>query len=169
MKKSSRMSGLHKKLFKGPTGSGAGVKRGDESSKKALMEVKSNTVVTDILHLQELETKRILLDIFKVKQQKSAEPGTIPSFCKKKPKEGSICHRVQRLAKYLFLKKHSDLLLNADDLDAMCVFLRENCVINDATGDEKCCIFLKFSFSMTFMTWPTYPTLKRVNQQPSIA
>ncbi|GFP92747.1 fidgetin-like protein 1 [Phtheirospermum japonicum] len=44
-KKSSRLSGLHKKLFKGPTGSGAGVKRGDESSKKALMEVKSNTAI----------------------------------------------------------------------------------------------------------------------------
>lgn len=31
----------------------------------------------------ELETKRILLDIFKEKQQKSAEAGTIPSFYKK--------------------------------------------------------------------------------------
>ncbi|KAL3627300.1 hypothetical protein CASFOL_028663 [Castilleja foliolosa] len=40
-KKSSGMSGLHKKLFKGSTGSVA--KRGDESSKKALTEVKSNT------------------------------------------------------------------------------------------------------------------------------
>ncbi|GFP89441.1 probable serine/threonine-protein phosphatase 2a regulatory subunit b'' subunit ton2 [Phtheirospermum japonicum] len=107
-----------------------------------------NTVVTDILHLQELETKRILLYIFKVKQQKSAEAGTIPSFYK---------------------KKQSDLLLNVDDLDAMWVCLRENCVIDDATGAEKCCIFLKFSFSMTFMTWTTYPILKRVNQQPSVA
>ncbi|GFP89906.1 WEB family protein at5g55860 [Phtheirospermum japonicum] len=44
-KKSFRLSGLHKKLFKGPTGSGEGVKRGDESSKKALMEVKSNTAI----------------------------------------------------------------------------------------------------------------------------
>lgn len=85
----------------------------------------------------ELETKRILLDIFKAKQQKSAEAGTIPSFYKKvsfqkqirhfvrvlgfflfppehcncvcafrfqKPEEGSISHRVQRLAKYRFLK-----------------------------------------------------------------
>ncbi|GFP80485.1 hypothetical protein PHJA_000191900 [Phtheirospermum japonicum] len=42
-KKSSGLSGLHKKLFKGSTGSGAVVKRGDESSKKALTEVKSNT------------------------------------------------------------------------------------------------------------------------------
>lgn len=114
----------------------------------------------------ELETKRILLDIFKEKQQKSAEAGTIPSFYKKacsrifvvfqwfcsclgiwvwrhyfyvienskkkklfhfgftlvmcsflgplwlsklfpffqKPEDGSISHRVQRLAKYRFLK-----------------------------------------------------------------
>ncbi|KAG6437501.1 hypothetical protein SASPL_102419 [Salvia splendens] len=97
--------------------------------------------------LMELETKRILLDIFKAKQQKSAEAGTIPSFYKKKPEEGSISHRVQRLAKYRFLKvfefflssnqKQSDLLLNADDLDAMWVCLRENCVIDDATGAEK--------------------------------
>ncbi|GLT27107.1 hypothetical protein SLA2020_021340 [Shorea laevis] len=33
--------------------------------------------------LMELETKRILLDIFKEKQLKSAEAGTIPSFYKK--------------------------------------------------------------------------------------
>ncbi|KMZ63103.1 hypothetical protein ZOSMA_427G00010 [Zostera marina] len=75
--------------------------------------------------LMELETKRILLEIFKEKQQKNAEA------------EGSISHRVQRLAKYRFLKKQSDLLLNADDLDAMWVCLRENCVIDDATGAEK--------------------------------
>lgn len=37
----------------------------------------------------------------------------------------------------LFLQKQSDLLLNADDLDAMWVCLRENCVIDDATGAEK--------------------------------
>nr|GMD77759.1 probable serine/threonine-protein phosphatase 2A regulatory subunit B'' subunit TON2 [Ipomoea batatas] len=87
--------------------------------------------------LMELETKKILLDIFKEKQQKSAAAGTIPSFYKKKPEDGSISHRVQRLAKYRFLKKQSDLLLNADDLDAMWVCLRENCVIDDATGAEK--------------------------------
>ncbi|GJT42399.1 probable serine/threonine-protein phosphatase 2A regulatory subunit B'' subunit TON2 [Tanacetum coccineum] len=87
--------------------------------------------------LMELETKRILLDIFKEKQQKSAEAGTIPSFYKKKPEDGSISHKVQRLAKYRFLKKQSDLLLNADDLDAMWVCLRENCVIDDATGAEN--------------------------------
>ncbi|RWW67942.1 hypothetical protein BHE74_00024598, partial [Ensete ventricosum] len=33
--------------------------------------------------------------------------------------------------------KQSELLLNADDLDAMWVCLRENCVIDDATGAEK--------------------------------
>ncbi|KAG8636589.1 hypothetical protein MANES_15G015000v8 [Manihot esculenta] len=87
--------------------------------------------------LMELETKRILLDIFKEKQQRSAEAATVPSFYKKKPEEGSISHRVQRLAKYRFLKKQSDILLNADDLDAMWVCLRENCVIDDATGAEK--------------------------------
>ncbi|KAL8162245.1 hypothetical protein V2J09_013734 [Rumex salicifolius] len=87
--------------------------------------------------LMELETKRILLDIFKEKQQKSADAGAIPSFYKRKPEEGSISNRVQRLAKYRFLKKQTDLLLNADDLDAMWVCLRENCVIDDATGAEK--------------------------------
>lgn len=37
----------------------------------------------------------------------------------------------------LILQKQSDLLLNADDLDAMWQCLRENCVIDDATGAEK--------------------------------
>lgn len=37
------------------------------------------------------------------------------------------------------VQKQSDLLLNADDLDAMWVCLRENCVIDDATGAEKVC------------------------------
>ncbi|GKB86168.1 probable serine/threonine-protein phosphatase 2A regulatory subunit B'' subunit TON2 [Tanacetum coccineum] len=78
-----------------------------------------------------------MLDIFKEKQQKSAEAGTIPSFYKKEPEDGSISHKVQRLAKYRFLKKQSDLLLNADDLDARWVCLRENCVIDDAPGAEK--------------------------------
>ncbi|GMJ14067.1 TONNEAU 2, FASS 1, EMBRYO DEFECTIVE 40, GORDO [Hibiscus trionum] len=85
----------------------------------------------------ELQTKKILLDLFKEKQQKSAGAGAIPSFYKKKPEEGSISHRVQRLAKYRFLKKQSDILLSADDLDAMWVCLRENCVIDDSTGAEK--------------------------------
>ncbi|KAJ8490332.1 hypothetical protein OPV22_012053 [Ensete ventricosum] len=85
----------------------------------------------------ELETKRILLEIFKERQQRNAQAGSVPSFYKKKPEEGSISHRVQRLAKYRFLKKQSELLLNADDLDAMWVRLRENCVIDDATGAEK--------------------------------
>ncbi|GMP76710.1 hypothetical protein CsSME_00033272 [Camellia sinensis var. sinensis] len=88
--------------------------------------------------------QRILLNIFKEKQQKSAEAGTIPSFYKKKPEEGSISHRVQRVAKYRFLKKQSDLLLNADDLDAMWVCFKENCVIDDATGAEKVCTPYRF-------------------------
>lgn len=51
----------------------------------------------------------------------------------------------------LFLQKQSDLLLNADDLDAMWVCLRENCVIDDATGAEKVwfsilILFLIFSY-----------------------
>ncbi|GJN36047.1 hypothetical protein PR202_gb24872 [Eleusine coracana subsp. coracana] len=54
--------------------------------------------------LMELETKRILLEIFKERQQRSAQAGSIPSFYKKKPEEGSISQRVQRLAKYRFLK-----------------------------------------------------------------
>ena len=39
------------------------------------------------------------------------------------------------------MQKQSDLLLNADDLDAMWVCLRENCVIDDATGAEKVCSY----------------------------
>ena len=39
------------------------------------------------------------------------------------------------------LQKQSELLLNADDLDAMWVCLRENCVIDDATGAEKVIFF----------------------------
>lgn len=37
----------------------------------------------------------------------------------------------------MYMQKQSDLLLNADDLDAMWVCLRENCVIDDTTGAEK--------------------------------
>ncbi|CAN7067804.1 hypothetical protein IGI04_041220 [Brassica rapa subsp. trilocularis] len=87
--------------------------------------------------LMELEIKRILFEIFKEKQLKSQESSTIPSFYKKKPEEGSISQRVQKLAKHRFLKKQSDLLLNSDDLDALWNCLRESCVIDDATGAEK--------------------------------
>ncbi|GJU87089.1 probable serine/threonine-protein phosphatase 2A regulatory subunit B'' subunit TON2, partial [Tanacetum coccineum] len=38
-----------------------------------------------------------------------------------KPEDSSISHKVQRLANYRFLKKQADLLLNADDLDAMSI------------------------------------------------
>ncbi|XP_051145918.1 probable serine/threonine-protein phosphatase 2A regulatory subunit B'' subunit TON2 isoform X2 [Andrographis paniculata] len=85
----------------------------------------------------ESETKEILRDIFKDMQQKCGEADSIPSFYKQKPDDGSINHRVHRLAKYRFLKKQCDHLLNADDLDAMWVRLKENCVIDDATGAEK--------------------------------
>ncbi|CAF1779525.1 unnamed protein product, partial [Brassica oleracea var. botrytis] len=92
--------------------------------------------------LAELEIKRIFFEIFKEKQLKSQESGTIPSFYKKKPEEGSISQRFQKLAKYRFLKKQSDLLLNSDDLDALWNCLRENCVIDDATGAEKTSVTL---------------------------
>ena len=35
------------------------------------------------------------------------------------------------------MQKQTDQLLNADDLDTMWVCLRENCVVDDATGAEK--------------------------------
>ena len=38
---------------------------------------------------------------------------------------------------FRFQQKQSDLLLNSDDLDALWNCLRENCVIDDATGAEK--------------------------------
>lgn len=47
------------------------------------------------------------------------------------------------------LQKQSELLLNADDLDAMWVCLRENCVIDDATGAEKVRFFLIHVFYTT--------------------
>ncbi|XP_024995484.1 probable serine/threonine-protein phosphatase 2A regulatory subunit B'' subunit TON2 [Cynara cardunculus var. scolymus] len=87
--------------------------------------------------MMELEIRRILLNIFKEKHRKNAEAGIIPSFYKKKPEDGSISHTVQRLAKYRFLKKQSDILLDADDLDAMWLCLRENCVVDEATGSER--------------------------------
>jgi serine/threonine-protein phosphatase 2A regulatory subunit B'' len=35
------------------------------------------------------------------------------------------------------MQKQTEQLLNADDLDTMWVCLRENCVVDDATGAEK--------------------------------
>ncbi|GJR13107.1 retrovirus-related pol polyprotein from transposon TNT 1-94 [Tanacetum coccineum] len=81
-----------------------------------ILEDISNLICMRVTCSAELETKRILLDIFKEKQQKSAEAGTVPSFYK---------------------KKQLDLLLNTDDLDAMWICLRENCVIDDATCAKK--------------------------------
>ena len=35
------------------------------------------------------------------------------------------------------MQKQSDILLDGDDLDAMWLCLRENCVIDEATGSER--------------------------------
>lgn len=56
----------------------------------------------------ELETKRILLDIFKEKQQKSAEAGSIPSFYKKVG--------IDRLIGYSSLKDYIVRLLSMESL-----------------------------------------------------
>ncbi|GLJ45903.1 hypothetical protein SUGI_0966330 [Cryptomeria japonica] len=87
--------------------------------------------------LMELEMKRILLELFKERQQRTANTRTIPSFYRKKSCKGSIASRVQRLAKVRFLKKQSNLLLNEDDLDTMWACLQENCVIDDSNDAEK--------------------------------
>ncbi|XP_011095934.1 leucine-rich repeat flightless-interacting protein 2 isoform X2 [Sesamum indicum] len=68
-KKSSGLSGLHKKLFKGSSGSSAGAKRGEESSKKALTEVKSNTRTLAMV----LRSERELLSLNKEQEEQIAE------------------------------------------------------------------------------------------------
>lgn len=65
-KKSSGLSGLHKKLFKGSSGS---AKRGDESSKKALTEVTSNTRTLAMV----LRSERELLNLNKEQEDKIAD------------------------------------------------------------------------------------------------
>ncbi|KAL3643313.1 hypothetical protein CASFOL_014128 [Castilleja foliolosa] len=65
-KKSSGLSGLHKKLFKG---SASGAKRGEESSKKALTEVKSNTRTLAMV----LRSERELLIMNKEQDEQIAE------------------------------------------------------------------------------------------------
>lgn len=65
-KKSSGLSGLHKKLFKGSSGSG---KKGDESSKKALTEVKSNTRTLAMV----LRSERELLSMNKEQEEQIAQ------------------------------------------------------------------------------------------------
>ncbi|CAD5174262.1 unnamed protein product [Musa acuminata subsp. malaccensis] len=87
--------------------------------------------------LMELETKRILLEIFKERQQRNVQAGSVPSYYKKQCQLDSFLWSPMQLAKHRFMKKQSVLLLNADDLDAIWVRLRENCVIDDSTGDEK--------------------------------
>ena len=49
-------------------------------------------------------------------------------------------HRFERL-NVIQMQKQTEQLLNADDLDTMWVCLRENCVVDDATGAEKVCTF----------------------------
>ncbi|KAL0353309.1 UNVERIFIED_CONTAM: hypothetical protein Sangu_0912200 [Sesamum angustifolium] len=68
-KKSSGLSGLHKKLFRGSSGSSAGAKRGEESSKKALTEVKSNTRTLAMV----LRSERELLNLNKEQEEQIAE------------------------------------------------------------------------------------------------
>ncbi|KAK6149645.1 hypothetical protein DH2020_017170 [Rehmannia glutinosa] len=68
-KKSAGLSGLHKKLFKGSSGSSVGAKRGEESSKKALTEVKSNTRTLAMV----LRSERELLIMNKEQEQQIAE------------------------------------------------------------------------------------------------
>lgn len=64
-KKSSGLSGLHKKLFKGSSGA----KRGDEITKKALTEVKSNTRTLAMV----LRSERELLSLNKEQGEQIAE------------------------------------------------------------------------------------------------
>jgi serine/threonine-protein phosphatase 2A regulatory subunit B'' len=85
----------------------------------------------------EMETKKLLLEAYRARQQQTMAAGGIPSFYKKKPSEGSVGAKVHRLAKFRFLKKQAEVLLNADDLDTMWVLLRENCSIEEASGTEK--------------------------------
>ncbi|KAL0443039.1 UNVERIFIED_CONTAM: hypothetical protein Slati_2026600 [Sesamum latifolium] len=68
-KKSSGLSGLHKKLFKGSSGLSSGAKRGEESSKKALTEVKSNTRTLAMV----LRSERELLSLNKEQEEQIAE------------------------------------------------------------------------------------------------
>lgn len=68
-KKSTGLSGLHKKLFKGSSGSSSGAKRGEESSKKALTEVKSNTRTLAMV----LRSERELLSLNKEQEEQIAE------------------------------------------------------------------------------------------------
>ncbi|CAA3030691.1 Hypothetical predicted protein [Olea europaea subsp. europaea] len=65
-KKGSGLSGLHKKLFKGSSG---GTKRGDESSRKALTEVKGNTRTLAMV----LRSERELLSLTKENEEQMAE------------------------------------------------------------------------------------------------
>jgi hypothetical protein len=52
----------------------------------------------------EMETKKLLLEAYRARQQQTMAAGGIPSFYKKKPSEGSVGAKVHRLAKFRFLK-----------------------------------------------------------------
>ncbi|KAL0407198.1 UNVERIFIED_CONTAM: hypothetical protein Slati_4033700 [Sesamum latifolium] len=69
VKKGTGLSGLHKKLFKGSTGSSAGAKRGEESTKKALTEVRENTRTLAMV----LRSERELLSMNKEQEEQIAE------------------------------------------------------------------------------------------------
>ncbi|KAI3466503.1 hypothetical protein Pfo_023166 [Paulownia fortunei] len=69
VKKGTGLSGLHKKLFKGSTGSSVGAKRGEESTKKALTEVKGNTRTLAMV----LRSERELLSLNKEQEEQIAE------------------------------------------------------------------------------------------------
>ncbi|XP_051128336.1 uncharacterized protein LOC127249538 [Andrographis paniculata] len=71
-KKSSGLSGLHKKLFKGSSGSSSSLaagKSGNENSKKALTEVKGNARTLAMV----LKSERELLNLTKQQEEEIAE------------------------------------------------------------------------------------------------
>ncbi|KAL2495611.1 hypothetical protein Fot_39368 [Forsythia ovata] len=68
-KKGTGLSGLHKKLFKSSSGSAGGAKRGEESSKKVLTEVKGNTRTLAMV----LRSERELLSLSKEHEEQIAE------------------------------------------------------------------------------------------------
>ncbi|XP_075505563.1 uncharacterized protein LOC142542682 [Primulina tabacum] len=69
-KRDTGLGGLHKKLFKGsPSSSSAGAKRGEQSSRKALTEVKENTRTLAMV----LRSERELLSLNKEQEQQIRE------------------------------------------------------------------------------------------------
>ncbi|KAH6787755.1 hypothetical protein C2S52_007307 [Perilla frutescens var. hirtella] len=93
-KKSAGLSGLHKKLFKGSSGSSSGTKRGDESSKKALTEVKTNTRTLamvlrserELLNLNK-EHEELIADLKILLEDKNREVEKLKDLCLKQREE----------------------------------------------------------------------------------